>query len=268
MPVDPALRSLSIDLPARPDVLVELSLMLAEEEVDFKAMGSLIEGDMALAAGVLKALNAPIYGLRQQVRTVQQALQYLGSTQVAAIAYEMALRSVFPATPELDAMWQRASRRGLLMGLMARQLGLPAFVAHSAGLFEECGKAVMLRHAPQRYGPMLQAAASDDLLVLQEMQAFGVSHDALGAAMCETWMLDPAAITCVRYHVAVHSGGTWPDKPAARPLCALSTVANYMLRAPDKVDSAVQATAALAPLDEAAFLQAVREVQCVMSTRA
>lgn len=267
MPVDPALRALNIDLPARPEVLVQLSLLLAEDEVDFKAMASLIEGDMALAAGVLKALNAPIYGLRHQVRTVQQALQYLGSSQVAAIAYEMGLRSVFPATPELEALWSRASRRGLLMGLMARQLGLNAFVAHSAGLFEECGKAVMVRHAPQRYGPMLKTAPSDDLLVLQEMQAFGVSHDALGAALCETWMLDPAAIACVRYHVAVHSGGTWPSLPPARPLCALSTVAHYLLRAPDMLEAAVPAVAALAPLDEAALMQVAREVQSVMSTR-
>lgn len=264
MPVDPTLRSLNIDLPAQPSVLVQLSLLLAEEEADFKAMGSLIEGDMALAAAVLKALNSPIYGLRQPVRTVQQAIQYLGSNEVAAITYEMGLRSVFPAAPELDALWFRANRRGMLMALMARRLGLDAFVAHSAGLFEECGKAVMFKHAPERYAPMLQGAASDDLLVLQEMQAFGVSHDALGAALCETWTLAPAATTCVRYHVVVQSGGTWPDKMAARPLCALSAVAHYLLRAPEAVETAVRASAMLGGLDEERFLEAAQDAHAVL----
>ena len=264
MPVDPTLRSLNIDLPAQPAVLVQLSLLLAEEDVDFKAMGSLIEGDMALAAAVLKALNSPIYGLRQQVRTVQQAIQYLGSNEVAAITYEMGLRSVFPAAPELDALWFRANRRGMLMTLMARRLGLNAFVAHSAGLFEECGKAVMYKHAPDRYAAMLQATGSDDLLVLQEMQAFGVSHDALGAALCETWTLAPAAITCVRYHVVVQSGGTWPDKPEARPLCALSAVAHYLLRAPEAVEAAVRASATLGGLDEQRFLEAAQDAHAVL----
>lgn len=264
MPVDPTLRSLNIDLPAQPAVLVQLSLLMAEEDVDFKAMGSLIEGDMALAAAVLKALNSPIYGLRQQVRTVQQAIQYLGSNEVAAITYEMGLRSVFPAAPELDALWFRANRRGMLMALMARRLGLDAFVAHSAGLFEECGKAVMFKHAPERYAPMLQAAGSDDLLVLQEMQAFGVSHDALGAALCETWTLAPAAITCVRYHVVVQSGGTWPEKSVARPLCALSAVAHYLLRAPEAVEAAVRASAMLGGLDEERFLEAAQDAHAVL----
>ncbi|MCM5678982.1 HDOD domain-containing protein [Schlegelella sp. S2-27] len=264
MPVDPTLRALDIDLPAQPAVLVQLSLLLAEEAVDFKAMGSLIEGDMALAAAVLKALNSPIYGLRQPVRTVQQAIQYLGSNEVAAITYEMGLRSVFPAARELDALWFRANRRGMVMALMARRLGLNAFVAHSAGLFEECGKAVMFRHAPQRYAPILQASPSDDLLVLQEMQAFGVSHDALGAALCETWTLAPAAVTCVRYHVVVQSGGTWPDKPDARPLCALSAVAHYLLRAPEAVETAVRASATLGGLDEERLLEVAQDAHAVL----
>ena len=264
MPVDPTLRSLNIDLPAQPAVLVQLSLLLAEEAVDFKAMGSLIEGDMALAAAVLKALNSPIYGLRQPVRTVQQAIQYLGSNEVAAITYEMGLRSVFPAARELDALWFRANRRGMVMALMARRLGLNAFVAHSAGLFEECGKAVMFKHAPQRYAPILQASPSDDLLVLQEMQTFGVSHDALGAALCETWTLAPAAITSVRYHVVVQSGGTWPDKPDARPLCALSAVAHYLLRAPEAVETAVRASATLGGLDEERLLEVAQDAHAVL----
>ena len=263
-PIDPALRSLQIELPAKPDVLVQLALLMAEDEVDFKAMGSLIEGDMALAAAVLKAVNAPIYGLRQTARTVQQAILYLGSQEVAAITYEMGLRSVFPSSPELEALWLRANRRGTLMALMARRLGLDAFVAHSAGLFEECGKAVMFRHAPERYAPMLRQSTGDDLLVLQEMQSFGVSHDALGAAMCKSWALASAATTCVRYHVVVQTGGTWPAEPEAVPVCALSAVAHYLLRAPQALGPAVEAVAALSGLDEGRLRQAAEDAYAVL----
>ncbi|HWP18212.1 MAG TPA: HDOD domain-containing protein [Burkholderiaceae bacterium] len=263
-PVDPALRSLRIELPAKPDVLVQLALLMAEDEVDFKAMGSLIEGDMALAAAVLQAVNSPVYGLRQAVRTVQQAILYLGSQEVAAITYEMGLRSVFPSSPELEALWLRANRRGMLMALMARRLGLDAFVAHSAGLFEECGKAVMFRHAPEQYGPMLRHTASDDLLVLQEMQAFGVGHDALGAAMCKSWALAPAATTCVRYHVAVHTGGAWPKDAQALPVCALSAVSHYLLRAPEALGPAVEAAATLSGLDETRLRQAAEDAHAVL----
>src|SRR4051812_35584373 len=55
MPVDPQLRSLNIDVPAQPDVLVKLSLLLADDDVDLPTLGRLVESDMALAAAVMKA---------------------------------------------------------------------------------------------------------------------------------------------------------------------------------------------------------------------
>src|SRR5665213_765287 len=55
-------RLLDVDIPAQPDVLVQLSLLLAEEDVDLNAASLLITSDMALAAAVLKAVNSAMYG--------------------------------------------------------------------------------------------------------------------------------------------------------------------------------------------------------------
>ena len=122
MPIDPALRSLKIDIPAQPDSLVKLSLLLAEEDVNLNAVSSLIASDMALASAVLKTVNSSLYGLRGRVTSVQQAMTYLGTREVAAVTFEMGLRAVFPQAPELDALWQRASVRGLLMGRIGQAL--------------------------------------------------------------------------------------------------------------------------------------------------
>ncbi|MEO5696365.1 MAG: HDOD domain-containing protein, partial [Burkholderiaceae bacterium] len=154
MPVDPQLRSLDIDIPTQPDSLVKLSLLLADDDVNFQSVGALISGDMALAAAVLKAVNSSLYGLSGRVQSVQQAITHLGTREVASVTFEMGLRAVFPPTPELEPVWERASVRGLLMGRIGKTLGVDAWVAHSAGLFEECGKAVMFRHASDRYRPL------------------------------------------------------------------------------------------------------------------
>ena len=95
---------------------------------------------------------------------------------------------------ELEPLWQRAARRGLLMGRLGARLSLDAWAAHSAGLFEECGKAVLFRHAAEHYKAMLRAAGSDAELLTLEHAGFGVSHDALGAALCESWGLGAAAV--------------------------------------------------------------------------
>lgn len=260
MPVNAELRSLDIAIPAKPQALVELSLLLADEDVNLDAVARLIEGDMALAAAVLKAVNSSLYGLRGRVQTVQQAITYLGTREVVGIAYEMGLRAAFGPADELDPLWQRAALRGLVMGRLAQKLSLDAWVAHSAGLFEECGKAVLFRHAVDHYRAMLRAATSDTELASLERVGFGVSHDALGAALCESWGLDPAAVASVRHHVAVQSTGTVPPELARRSICIVSGVADAMINAPDQLETVASGLAVQGALEPALVLRAARQV--------
>ncbi|MDE2613843.1 MAG: HDOD domain-containing protein [Burkholderiales bacterium] len=261
MPVHPELRSLDIDIPSQPESLVKLSLLLADDEINLAAAAELIETDMALAAAVMKAVNSSLYGLKGRVQSVHQAITYLGMREVAAITFEMGLRAAFPPAPELEPLWRRAASRGLLMGRLGQRLMLDAWGAHSAGLFEECGKAVLFRHAPDHYRSMLRAAETDTELAMLERAGFGVSHDALGGALCESWGLAPAAVASVRQHVLAQAGGPLPTPADRRDICALSVVVHALLNAPDTLDAAVERVAAEAGLETELTLRAARQVQ-------
>lgn len=264
MHVDPQLRTLQIDIPTQPDSLVKLSLLMAEDDVNLQAIATLIESDMALAAAVMKAVNSSLYGLKGRVSSVQQAVTYLGTREVAGITFEMGLRAAFPPAAELEPIWTRAARRGVLMGRLGQALGLDAWAAHSGGLFEECGKAVLFRHAPDHYRSMLRAAASDIDLCQLEHVGFGVSHDALGAALCESWGLGPAAVASVRHHVPAqdtHQLPTPPLPPARRSVLALSVLAQAMMSAPESVDEVAAQIAPQADLDTTLVLRAARRIE-------
>lgn len=261
MSVDPELRSLDIDIPSQPDALVKLSLLLADDEVDLPAVARLIETDMALAAAVLKAVNSSLYGLRGRVQSVQQAITYLGMREIAAITFEMGLRAAFPPAAELEPVWRRAALRGLVMGRLGQRLSLDAWAAHSAGLFEECGKAVLFRHAPDHYRAMLRAAPGDAELVTLERAGFGVSHDALGAALGESWGLHPAASASVRHHVALQESNEFPPQATRRSVLALSAVAHALMHDGSTLDERVAAIAPRADLDATLVLRCARQVQ-------
>ena len=148
---------------------------------------------MALAAAVLKAVNSAMYGLRGRVQSVQQAITYLGTREVAAVTFEMGLRAVFPPAPELEPVWERARVRGLLMGRHR-----PASSASTPGprIRPACSRNAARRSCSatrtERYRPMLREAKNDEELLMLEHTHFGVSHDALGAALCESWGLGAA----------------------------------------------------------------------------
>jgi HD-like signal output (HDOD) protein len=258
MTMDPKL--LQVDIPARPQALVKLEQLLTSEDVNLQAVGDLIEGDMALAAAVMKTVSSPLYGLKGRVQTVRQAVTYLGMREISAVTYEVGLRSMFPSAADLNAVWERARMRGLLMGRLAHELGMDAWSAHTAGLFEECGKAVLFKHAQTLYQPMLNAAANDVDLVDMEVKAFGTSFDLLGAKLCESWGLSAAAVASVQHHVRIHHAHQLPRVPG-RFVCVLSGLAYALMTDPDSLETVTQALAPQAMLDQGSLLKGARKVQ-------
>ena len=260
MSVNPELRKLDIDIPAQPQALVKLSLLLAEDDINLQAAAVLIESDMALAAAVMKAVNSSLYGLKGRVQNVHQAITYLGMREVAAITFEMGLRAAFPPAPELDPIWKRAAWRGRVMARLAQRLSQEAWDAHAAGLFEECGKAVLFRHAPDHYRTMLRASAAADDVALVEMErvGFGVSHDALGAALCESWGLAAPAVHSVRHHVQAQATRELPAAPARHEICTLSVLAHLVETDAGDAEPAATALASQAGLDADRVLGALR----------
>ncbi len=262
MPATAELRRNDIAIPARPDVLVKLSLLMADEDVDQRAISALVESDMALASAVLKAVNRSHHGLAGRALNVHHAATYLGAREIAGITFEMGLRAAFAPAPEIDPIWARAGQRGLVMGQLGQALGLDAWAAHSAGLFEECGKAVLFAHATDHYRAMLRATACDSDLCALEEAGFGVRHDTLGAALCQSWGLAEATVACVRHHVDAQAFVHLPEATASGTLLALSVLAQALLGcAPQAVDDVAEQVAPQLGWDTTLVLRAVRRIE-------
>ncbi|HEX4511142.1 MAG TPA: HDOD domain-containing protein [Burkholderiaceae bacterium] len=252
--------TLDFDLPALPQTLARLTAVLADEDVNLNDVSAVIESDMSFAAAVMKSVNSPLYGLRGRVHSVQEAVTYLGIREVSALAYENGLQAAFPRVPALVAVWERARIRGLLMGRLAQALSMEAWGAHTAGLFEECGKAVLWRHAPDVYGPLLSECADDGALVARETEVFGLGHDEVGARLCEAWGLAPAAIASVRHHVAIQVTQRLP-RVSSRYICVLSALAHTITTTPSKLDEVAMKLAPQAMLDQTSLLRGLQRVK-------
>ena len=249
-----------LDIPAMPAALVRLSRLLQDDDINLKALGQLVESDMALASAVMKAVGSTMTGVRGRINSVQQALTFLGIKEVAAITYETSLRAAFPPIVELELLWTRAARRAALMKQLGYEMGLEPFVAHAAGLFEECGKAVLFRHAPEHYRAMMRAAPEDLDLVVLERAGFGLGHDELGARLCEAWQLAPEAAFSVRHHLEVRRSGLLPELSSPRDICAVSAIVWTMMEQPEHLAVMVERLAPQIDRDAATLLQAAQSV--------
>ena len=168
---------------------------------------------MALAAAVLKAVNSSLYGLSGRVQSVQQSITYLGIARGRGHCRwsSAAGRVSASARARRDMATGSAARRDHQAGWLKRCRWMPGRRIRPACL-KSAAKAVLLRHAPDHYRSMLRAADNDVTLCELEAAGFGVSHDVLGAALCESWGLSGAAVACVRHHVQAQA-----DLGACRP---------------------------------------------------
>lgn len=216
MPIAPALRALDIDLPACPAVLVELSVLMADESVNSQSIAALIEADMALASAVVRSVNSALFGLLRRVESVPDAVRFLGTREVSALTFEIGLRGAFPPSDAMNALWRAAGRRGLAMGRAAGSLDIDPWLAHTTGLFAESGQAALFAHDADGYQQVV-AATPDALAWLDAEQAvYGVNHAALGGALCQAWGLAGEVAAGVRLRpLALRSVLTDPADAAA-----------------------------------------------------
>ncbi|MEK8086488.1 HDOD domain-containing protein [Aquabacterium sp. A3] len=231
MSIAPQLRNLNIDLPACPSTLVKLSLLMADDDCTVDQLAALIETDMALSSAIVRTVNSALFGLLKRVETVHEGIRYLGMAQVAGLTYEIGLRGAFPPSPLLQSIWDRAGIRGLAMGRIARQLDVDPWLAHTAGLFAESGRAVLYAYDQTRYAALESGHDEEALLCAAEIEAFGVSHSALGAALCQSWGLSRDVADSVRARPSAPS--QWPqERDTVQKLLTIGTAVDALLLNP------------------------------------
>lgn len=247
MSISPQLRNLNIDLPACPSTLVKLSLLMADENSSTDQLAALIETDMALSSAVVRTVNSALFGLLKRVETVHEGIRYLGMAQVAGLTYEIGLRGAFPPSPLLQSIWDRAGVRGLAMGRIARQLDVDPWQAHTAGLFAESGRAVLYAYDRQRYAALEVDPADESMLCAAEIEAFGVSHSALGGALCQSWGLSREVTDSVR--ARPNAPTQWAqERPAVQKLLTIGSAVDALLLNPVRSDDPAAVWAELEPV--------------------
>jgi HD-like signal output (HDOD) protein len=221
---------LSVELPPRPGVLVELGAEMQKAEPDFDRVSELVTADVGLGAAVVKTANSPYIGLGRRVTSVQQAIYYLGLAEVSVIISGLLLRRAFPsADPNMERVWEASARRAALMGRLGREhRGLPRDRVHTCGLFENCGMAVLLIYAPGYSRSFAQIDAAPNPQELERTQ-YGLDHTVIGEALVRTWGLSDEVALAVRYHHDMRRFDTLDLPAESRTLIALSAAVGEML---------------------------------------
>lgn len=201
------------ELPPLPRTYAALVAALNDPQTSLDQVGSIVEGDVAVAAKVLQLVNSAFFGLSREIATVSMAVGYLGFDVLKQLVMAVELFRTFVCERPIAGFSveeiQRHSR--CVAGIAARlPVGQQQAAATSvAALLHDVGKLVLAVHLPEVFERALQASLSEKRpLYRVEESIHGTTHAEIGAYLLALWGLPASIVQAVlRHHHPIHPAG-------------------------------------------------------------
>lgn len=192
--------------------LPHVALRVIEIAQDPKAgagdLKNVVEGDPALSARVLRMVNSSAYGLRTTVTNLQQAISYLGLTQVRNLALTASVSDVFHRDMTVGrysrrGLWRHSVSVALCARLMARRRGISTFEdAFLAGLLHDIGIILIDQIAHDAFVNMILTLDPQKTLIDNERAKLRLDHCTLGQRVAQQWNFPETIRAAIQHHHA------------------------------------------------------------------
>lgn len=224
----------SIQIPACPAVVAEVMREAQKDDPDMRVLARVIAADVGMSAMAIKLANSALFRAASPAKSVSQAVNRLGISNVLSVVIAVALRSTSAALPPalMDPFWSRAATLALATAVIARgQVGISAESAYTFALFHDAAIPVMMTHYPEYVSVYTAAQMAGRCLVTDELAHFPCSHPTVGWLLARNWGLPPGLAAAIRFH---HESDvfTAPDEsltPEALGMMAVTLVAERVL---------------------------------------
>jgi HD-like signal output (HDOD) protein len=182
----------TIDLPCFPDVVVRISLALADANTNADRIVTIVGAEPRLAARILQTANSAAFNSSgKAVTELRSAITRLGQQMVQGTAMSYAMQqmkneqSLRPIAEVLARLWNRSIAVASLSRLIAARTKVNADEAFLTGLLHGIGHLYILARS---------AASANSESVMQSVAGW---HASIGKAVLESWGFDQALCDAV-----------------------------------------------------------------------
>ncbi|MCG5052920.1 MAG: GGDEF domain-containing protein [Myxococcales bacterium] len=198
-------------LPTLPAVAVQVLDLCQKADPEIPQIAKVISNDAALAAKLLKMVNSPLFGLRNEVTTVSHAISMLGLNSVRTMALSFTLAQSMKGGKQawFNDFWKRSALAASAAREIANIIGMrEREEAFLGGLLQDIGMLAFAQIARKEYDELANAhEGHHDGLAEAEQTTYGCDHSRVGGWLVEKWKL-PLAFKLVVEH---------SHRPAALP---------------------------------------------------
>jgi putative nucleotidyltransferase with HDIG domain len=182
------------NIPPLPALARELVRLTRNDKTQMKDFITKIKMDQGLSSRIIKLVNSPFYGLRQEVASIDRATVLLGLNTVKNLALAISTAQFFNKNFSLykttgQELWEHSFLVARLCEILSKECELDEDAHYLAGLMHDIGKTVLVDFLVKEAG---NAA--------EEREQLGTDHCAIGELVLSKWSVAQNITEAVRAH--------------------------------------------------------------------
>ena len=194
----------SFQVPAKPQILIDIQNFMAEEEPDIDKIALLISNDVGLSSAILKVINSPLYGTNRKVSKIKHAVTALGLRAVNGLVMALLLKSSIQgeSSISLERFWDNSIDIASAMAFIGGRIDvkIPVDTLYSIGLFHNCGIPILALKYADYNDVLLEASRLGINSIALEEQSYQTNHAVLGYYVATSWNLPSEICQIIRRH--------------------------------------------------------------------
>lgn len=228
-----------------PGVAARVLDLASRPEVVPSEVIALVQTDPGITSKVLKLCNSAYFGFQREIASMHEAGNRLGVTTLVNLVLTSSAGKYFRdyggATEEAQAyLWRRSVATAIMARLIAQKhRRCDPEQAYTAGLLENIGNMVLVRHLTDARFAIRAVAKSGCTVIEAEKRTLGLHHAEIGARLCTKWGLPNVLVDTIRFHHCPEAATVDKTLAATAHLAEILTDrVLYAERAPESPDEA------------------------------
>lgn len=218
------------EFPTLPTVYTKLSETIANPRCSAQDVADVISQDQASATKVLQVANSAVFGFVRQIKSINQAVVYIGFDEIKSIVLAISVIDLFKDAKKINSLdptdiWKYSFFTGVIARNIAKQLGEKKIEEYFvAGIIHTIGRLMLLIYIPEIFEKILIAAKTKKLFVSKlERSVLGVSSSYLSEMLAEKWKLPNDLTKCLGNYPSGMSDGRFHKLTSVIHLSSVST---------------------------------------------
>ncbi len=194
-------------IPAFPMTVQKVAQLVSREDYAMADLVNVIKYDQSITANILKMSNAAYFGSRHKIKSIQEAVMYLGQQNLLRVVQTAGISRFYRrvtggyVTSARD-LWKHSIAVAMMSQILSQKIfRCDDSVLYTAAILHDIGKVFLGEFVQESFSKIEHLVMDRGYSFLDaEHEVLGIDHAALGGMIAEHWRFPAETRDAIAYH--------------------------------------------------------------------